>query len=182
MEMIEHHHPDAILLLNLIYIIFALYYGLITVFLACFLRDMWFWYYIDLKIYSSHFYVLQNTGLSIFIAYSGIGENSYFELCAFELSSKVLTGCCSHAGTRASWCSIFVLKCDIWYIVVPCRSLTTLGLVISALADQSAGKNKNKFVPYRDSVLTWLLKVSLFFFFMANFWWLARRKEKRVDC
>lgn len=113
MEMIEHHHPDAILLLNLIYIIFALYYGLITVFLACFLRDMWFWYYIDLKIYSSHFYVLQNTGLSIFIAYSGIGENSYFELCAFELSSKVLTGCCSHAGTRASWCSIFVLKCDI---------------------------------------------------------------------
>lgn len=41
-----------------------------------------------------------------------------------------------------------------------CRSLTTLGLVISALADQAAGKNKNKFVPYRDSVLTWLLKVS----------------------
>ncbi|KAK2093917.1 Kinesin-like protein kif13b [Saguinus oedipus] len=38
------------------------------------------------------------------------------------------------------------------------KSLTTLGLVISALADQSAGKNKNKFVPYRDSVLTWLLK------------------------
>ncbi|XP_066134732.1 kinesin-like protein KIF13B isoform X1 [Saccopteryx bilineata] len=41
------------------------------------------------------------------------------------------------------------------------KSLTTLGLVISALADQSAGKNKNKFVPYRDSVLTWLLKDSL---------------------
>ncbi|KAL7987188.1 hypothetical protein Chor_006107 [Crotalus horridus] len=41
------------------------------------------------------------------------------------------------------------------------RSLTTLGLVISALADQAAGKNKNKFVPYRDSVLTWLLKDSL---------------------
>uniref|UniRef100_A0A8D2AJQ4 Kinesin family member 13B n=1 Tax=Sciurus vulgaris TaxID=55149 RepID=A0A8D2AJQ4_SCIVU len=36
----------------------------------------------------------------------------------------------------------------------------TLGLVISALADQGAGKNKNKFVPYRDSVLTWLLKVT----------------------
>lgn len=34
-----------------------------------------------------------------------------------------------------------------------------MGLVISALADQGAGKNKNKFVPYRDSVLTWLLKV-----------------------
>lgn len=39
------------------------------------------------------------------------------------------------------------------------RSLTTLGCVISALADQSAGKGKAKFVPYRDSVLTWLLKV-----------------------
>lgn len=39
------------------------------------------------------------------------------------------------------------------------RSLTTLGLVISSLADQAAGKGKNKFVPYRDSVLTWLLKV-----------------------
>ncbi|XP_033860064.3 kinesin-like protein KIF13B isoform X1 [Acipenser ruthenus] len=41
------------------------------------------------------------------------------------------------------------------------KSLSTLGLVISALAEQSSGKNKNKFVPYRDSVLTWLLKDSL---------------------
>uniref|UniRef100_A0A8C5B6Z2 Kinesin family member 13A n=1 Tax=Gadus morhua TaxID=8049 RepID=A0A8C5B6Z2_GADMO len=41
------------------------------------------------------------------------------------------------------------------------RSLTTLGCVISALADQSAGKGKAKFVPYRDSVLTWLLKDNL---------------------
>lgn len=42
------------------------------------------------------------------------------------------------------------------------KSLTTLGLVISKLADQSSGKNKdNKFVPYRDSVLTWLLKDNL---------------------
>ncbi|KAK3542444.1 hypothetical protein QTP86_025898 [Hemibagrus guttatus] len=41
------------------------------------------------------------------------------------------------------------------------KSLTTLGLVISALADQGAGKSRNKFVPYRDSVLTWLLKDSL---------------------
>ncbi|KAK7489441.1 hypothetical protein BaRGS_00019385 [Batillaria attramentaria] len=43
------------------------------------------------------------------------------------------------------------------------KSLTTLGLVISALADQSAGHGKkgNKFVPYRDSVLTWLLKDNL---------------------
>uniref|UniRef100_A0AAV2KE07 Kinesin-like protein KIF13B n=1 Tax=Knipowitschia caucasica TaxID=637954 RepID=A0AAV2KE07_KNICA len=39
------------------------------------------------------------------------------------------------------------------------KSLSTLGLVISALADQGAGRNK--FVPYRDSVLTWLLKDSL---------------------
>lgn len=43
------------------------------------------------------------------------------------------------------------------------RSLSTLGLVISSLADQAAGKGKNKFVPYRDSVLTWLLKVIYIF-------------------
>lgn len=41
------------------------------------------------------------------------------------------------------------------------KSLTTLGLVISALADQVGAKGKNKFVPYRDSVLTWLLKDNL---------------------
>ncbi|XP_061890729.1 kinesin-like protein KIF13B isoform X2 [Entelurus aequoreus] len=41
------------------------------------------------------------------------------------------------------------------------KSLSTLGLVISALAEQSAGKTRGKFVPYRDSVLTWLLKDSL---------------------
>ncbi|XP_049855904.1 kinesin-like protein KIF13A isoform X3 [Schistocerca gregaria] len=41
------------------------------------------------------------------------------------------------------------------------KSLTTLGLVISKLADQAMGKNKDKFVPYRDSVLTWLLKDNL---------------------
>ncbi|XP_052012678.1 kinesin-like protein KIF13A isoform X2 [Apodemus sylvaticus] len=41
------------------------------------------------------------------------------------------------------------------------KSLTTLGLVISSLADQAAGKGKNKFVPYRDSALTWLLKDNL---------------------
>ncbi|CAB0014725.1 unnamed protein product [Nesidiocoris tenuis] len=42
------------------------------------------------------------------------------------------------------------------------KSLTTLGLVISKLADQSSNnKNKDKFVPYRDSVLTWLLKDNL---------------------
>ncbi|XP_062293668.1 kinesin-like protein KIF13B isoform X1 [Scomber scombrus] len=41
------------------------------------------------------------------------------------------------------------------------KSLSTLGLVISALADHGAGKNRSKFVPYRDSVLTWLLKDSL---------------------
>ncbi|XP_058836738.1 kinesin-like protein KIF13A isoform X1 [Topomyia yanbarensis] len=42
------------------------------------------------------------------------------------------------------------------------KSLTTLGLVISKLADQTSGsKNKDKFVPYRDSVLTWLLKDNL---------------------
>ncbi|XP_037945299.1 kinesin-like protein KIF13B isoform X2 [Teleopsis dalmanni] len=43
------------------------------------------------------------------------------------------------------------------------KSLTTLGLVISKLADQSSGKkgSNDKFVPYRDSVLTWLLKDNL---------------------
>ncbi|KAI5794072.1 hypothetical protein FPQ18DRAFT_366872 [Pyronema domesticum] len=44
------------------------------------------------------------------------------------------------------------------------RSLSTLGRVIAALADVGSGKNKKKGaaqVPYRDSVLTWLLKDSL---------------------
>ncbi|OBZ85442.1 hypothetical protein A0J61_06508 [Choanephora cucurbitarum] len=47
------------------------------------------------------------------------------------------------------------------------RSLTTLGKVISGLADQSIAeskkgkKQKDAFIPYRDSVLTWLLKDSL---------------------
>ncbi|PSK42217.1 Kinesin-like protein unc-104 [Elsinoe australis] len=42
------------------------------------------------------------------------------------------------------------------------RSLSTLGRVIAALADLSTGKKKaGSMVPYRDSVLTWLLKDSL---------------------
>ena len=42
------------------------------------------------------------------------------------------------------------------------RSLSTLGRVIAALADLSSGKRKNmSMVPYRDSVLTWLLKDSI---------------------
>ncbi|KAI9819529.1 MAG: kinesin-like protein Klp8 [Pycnora praestabilis] len=42
------------------------------------------------------------------------------------------------------------------------RSLSTLGRVISALADFSVSKKRNtSMVPYRDSVLTWLLKDSL---------------------
>lgn len=47
------------------------------------------------------------------------------------------------------------------------KSLVTLGSVISALADQSQssiyqGSNKKRaYIPYRDSVLTWLLKDSL---------------------
>ena len=40
------------------------------------------------------------------------------------------------------------------------KSLSALGNVISALAEQSGGK-KGAFIPYRDSVLTWLLKESL---------------------
>ncbi|KAI7877349.1 kinesin-domain-containing protein [Lichtheimia hyalospora FSU 10163] len=45
------------------------------------------------------------------------------------------------------------------------RSLTTLGKVIAGLAEQSMNEGKKKkkeaFIPYRDSVLTWLLKDSL---------------------
>ena len=41
------------------------------------------------------------------------------------------------------------------------KSLTTLGLVISKLADSSSGKSKDTFIPYRDSTLTWLLKDNL---------------------
>lgn len=42
------------------------------------------------------------------------------------------------------------------------KSLTTLGRVIAALADAKPGRRKNKdIVPYRDSILTWLLKDSL---------------------
>ena len=41
------------------------------------------------------------------------------------------------------------------------RSLSTLGRVIAALADVSTGKKKDIVVPFRDSVLTWLLKDAL---------------------
>ena len=42
------------------------------------------------------------------------------------------------------------------------KSLTTLGLVISKLADSASTRSgKEQFVPYRDSVLTWLLKDNL---------------------
>ncbi|XP_049854546.1 kinesin-like protein Klp98A isoform X1 [Schistocerca gregaria] len=45
------------------------------------------------------------------------------------------------------------------------KSLVTLGSVISALAEHSSNDSKstgrNVFIPYRDSVLTWLLKDSL---------------------
>lgn len=41
------------------------------------------------------------------------------------------------------------------------KSLSALGNVISALADQSSGKKKNVVIPYRDSVLTKLLQNAL---------------------
>ncbi|CAG0883725.1 unnamed protein product [Darwinula stevensoni] len=42
------------------------------------------------------------------------------------------------------------------------KSLSTLGKVISALADIASNKRKKlDFIPYRDSVLTWLLKENL---------------------
>ncbi|XP_056588561.1 kinesin-like protein KIF1C [Triplophysa dalaica] len=42
------------------------------------------------------------------------------------------------------------------------KSLTTLGKVISALAEmQTSKRKKSEFIPYRDSVLTWILKENL---------------------
>ncbi|XP_010165899.1 kinesin-like protein KIF1B isoform X3 [Antrostomus carolinensis] len=41
------------------------------------------------------------------------------------------------------------------------KSLTTLGKVISALAEVTKKKKKTDFIPYRDSVLTWLLRENL---------------------
>ncbi|OCT59598.1 kinesin-like protein KIF1C [Xenopus laevis] len=41
------------------------------------------------------------------------------------------------------------------------KSLTTLGKVISALAEMQNKKKKSDFIPYRDSALTWLLKENL---------------------
>eukprot|EP00112_Aurelia_sp_Birch-Aquarium-sp1_P000611 Seg1058.2 transcript_id=Seg1058.2/GoldUCD/mRNA.D3Y31 product="Kinesin-like protein KIF16B" protein_id=Seg1058.2/GoldUCD/D3Y31 len=41
------------------------------------------------------------------------------------------------------------------------KSLVTLGTVISNLAEASGEQKKKPFIPYRDSVLTWLLKDSL---------------------
>ena len=41
------------------------------------------------------------------------------------------------------------------------KSLTTLGMVISALADKAMGKSKTAVVPYRDSSLTRILQNAL---------------------
>lgn len=41
------------------------------------------------------------------------------------------------------------------------KSLHTLGKVISLLSDMQPNSKKKSFIPYRDSVLTWLLKESL---------------------
>ncbi|MPC20568.1 Kinesin-like protein KIF13A [Portunus trituberculatus] len=71
---------------------------------------------------------------------SGVSGEKLFEKCLFERDSGILS-----RSARA-------------------QSLTTLGLVISKLADQAVGKARSKgdnFVPYRDSVLTWLLKDNL---------------------
>ena len=60
---------------------------------------------------------------------------------------------CIQDFLRGSWqpCNPFIISS---------RSLLTLGIVISKLADKASEKIKDKFIPYRDSTLTWLLKVN----------------------
>lgn len=50
------------------------------------------------------------------------------------------------------------------------KSLTTLGMVISALSERTNVK-REKFIPYRDSVLTW---------FIFKFWLCLRIKHFRL--
>ncbi len=41
------------------------------------------------------------------------------------------------------------------------QSLSTLGKVMNTLAERSSGKTKGLHIPYRESILTWLLRESL---------------------
>ena len=60
---------------------------------------------------------------------------------------------------KLSW-DFIMLYIPFISLLLSLRSLVTLGQVISSLADQSGGKGRKAMhVPYRDSVLTWLLKV-----------------------
>lgn len=78
------------------------------------------------------------------------------------ISGAVVVLLATRTGRRTASRLAFINKPISTVSVYYFRSLTTLGLVISKLADQSSGKtNKDKFVPYRDSVLTWLLKDNL---------------------
>lgn len=45
------------------------------------------------------------------------------------------------------------------------KSLTTLGMVISALAERTNNK-REKFIPYRDSVLTWFLLINIILYIL----------------
>lgn len=56
------------------------------------------------------------------------------------------------------------------------RSLLTLGRVINALADPK----KNTFAPYRESVLTWLLKVSIFFCSLLVYVFICSTKKTKL--
>lgn len=53
------------------------------------------------------------------------------------------------------------------------KSLLTLGKVIGALADSKKGGN---FVPYRESVLTWLLRVSAKYFSLLSLFYIRATK------
>lgn len=56
------------------------------------------------------------------------------------------------------------------------KSLLTLGKVIASLADSR--KSSAGFVPYRESVLTWLLRVSLFY--LLIFFYLVQNTRFKI--
>lgn len=107
----------------------------------------------------------------LFYICSRFSSNSWSWL---SFSWGPLLFCCILSFNTPSLSPVSPTSCCVSPTVFLRRSLSTLGLVISALADQGAGKNKNKFVPYRDSVLTWLLKVQ------RKQWWPLWEQERHL--